>query len=152
MNAPEFSVVIPVYNEKDNLPELIDRCLAACKKTRRSFEIIPVDDGSSDGSRDIISRAAERYPEVVAVILNRNYGQHAAVFAGLDQSKGEIVVTLDADGRSLDMQSAVDLINRNPGKTVLIARDKNMLRWRDQLPQPVFQDENGPSGYVFWRY
>jgi undecaprenyl-phosphate 4-deoxy-4-formamido-L-arabinose transferase len=97
MNAPEFSVVIPVYNEKDNLPELIDRCLAACKKTRRSFEIIPVDDGSRDGSRDIISRAAERYPEVVAVILNRNYGQHAAVFAGLDQSKGEIVVTLDAD-------------------------------------------------------
>jgi undecaprenyl-phosphate 4-deoxy-4-formamido-L-arabinose transferase len=97
MNAQQFSVVISVYNEKDNLPELIDRCLAACKKTRRSFEIILVDDGSSDGSRDIISRAAERYPEVVAVLLNKNYGQHAAVFAGLDQSKGEIVVTLDAD-------------------------------------------------------
>jgi len=58
----------------------------------------------------------------------------------------------DADGRLLHMQSAVDLINRNPGKTVLIASGKNILRWRDQLPQPVFQDENGPSGYVFWRY
>jgi undecaprenyl-phosphate 4-deoxy-4-formamido-L-arabinose transferase len=90
-------VVIPVYNEKGNLPELIDRCLAACKKTSRGFEIILVDDGSRDGSRDIISQAADLHPEVTAVILNRNYGQHSAVFAGLDQSRGEIVVTLDAD-------------------------------------------------------
>jgi len=97
MNVPELSVVIPVYNEKGNLTELIDRCLAACKKTSRGFEIILVDDGSRDGSRDIISQAADRHSEVTAVILNRNYGQHAAVFAGLDQSKGEIVVTLDAD-------------------------------------------------------
>jgi undecaprenyl-phosphate 4-deoxy-4-formamido-L-arabinose transferase len=97
MNVPKLSLVIPVYNEKPNLGELIDRCLAACKKTGRSFEIILVDDGSTDGSRDIILQAADRYPEVRGVILNRNYGQHAAVFAGLEQSKGEIVVTLDAD-------------------------------------------------------
>jgi 4-amino-4-deoxy-L-arabinose transferase len=58
----------------------------------------------------------------------------------------------DADGRLIDIRSALDLINRNPGKTVLIAMDKNISRWRDQLPQPVFQDKNGPSGYVFWRY
>ena len=97
MNVPELSVVIPVYNEKDNLTELIDRCLAACKKTDRGFEIILVDDGSRDGSGDIISQAADRHSQVIAVILNRNYGQHAAVFAGLEQSNGEIVVTLDAD-------------------------------------------------------
>ena len=97
MNVPELSVVIPVYNEKENLPELIDRCLAACKKTNRSFEIILVDDGSRDGSRDIISQAADCYPEVVAVLLNRNYGQHSAIFAGLEQGKGNIFVTLDAD-------------------------------------------------------
>ncbi len=97
MNAPELSVVIPVYNEKDNLLELIDRCVAACKKASRSFEIILVDDGSRDGSRDIIFQAADHHPEVVALILNRNYGQHSAIFAGLEQSKGEIVVTLDAD-------------------------------------------------------
>ena len=97
MNGPKFSVVVPVYNEKDNLPELIERCLAACRKTNRSFEIILVDDGSRDGSCDIIARAADLHREVTAVILNRNYGQHAAVFAGLEQSQGEIVVTLDAD-------------------------------------------------------
>ncbi|MBW1996358.1 MAG: glycosyltransferase [Deltaproteobacteria bacterium] len=97
MNLVGLSIVIPVYNEEDNLRELIDRCLASCKKTRRSFEIILVDDGSRDGSRAIISRAAENHPEVIAVILNRNYGQHAAVFAGMEQSKGEILITLDAD-------------------------------------------------------
>ena len=97
MNMPDLSVIIPVYNEKDNLPELIDRCLVACKQTGYSFEIILVDDGSRDGSSDIISQAADQHLEVVAVILNRNYGQHPAVLAGMNQSKGEIVVTLDAD-------------------------------------------------------
>jgi undecaprenyl-phosphate 4-deoxy-4-formamido-L-arabinose transferase len=95
--APDLSVVIPVYNEKENLPELIDRCLAACRKTGRTFEIILVDDGSQDGSRTMILEAAGQHAEIVGIILNRNYGQHAAVFAGLEQSKGEIVITLDAD-------------------------------------------------------
>ncbi len=58
----------------------------------------------------------------------------------------------DADGRLLDIPSAVDLIQHNRGKTVLIARKKNIARWRDQLPQPVFQDQSGPSGYVLWKY
>ena len=97
MNAPELSVIIPVYDEKDTLPELIGRTLAACVTTGRTFEIILVDDGSTDGSRDIITRAAHRHPQLLGVLLNRNYGQHAAVFAGLDQSRGEVVVTLDAD-------------------------------------------------------
>ncbi len=95
--SPDLSLVIPVYNEKENLPELIDRCLAACRTSGRPFEIILVDDGSRDGSRDLILRAADRHAEVVGIILNRNYGQHAAVFAGLEHSGGEIVVTLDAD-------------------------------------------------------
>lgn len=58
----------------------------------------------------------------------------------------------DADGRLLDMSSAVDLIQHNRGKTVLIARMKNIALWRGQLPQPVFQDQSGPSGYVLWKY
>lgn len=97
MNVPEISVVIPVYNEKDSLPELLHRSLAVCRKTPRDFEIVLVDDGSIDGSRDLIYQAADRHTEVVGVILNRNYGQHAAVFAGLEQSSGDIIVTLDAD-------------------------------------------------------
>ena len=97
MTTPAISIVIPVYNEKDNLAELLNRCLGVCRPIGRNFELILVDDGSKDGSRDIISQAADREPEVIGVLLNRNYGQHAAVFAGLEQSRGEIVITLDAD-------------------------------------------------------
>ena len=97
MNTPELSVIIPVYNEKENLSELIDRCLAVCRTTGRTFEIILVDDGSRDGSRAMILQAADQHAEIVGILLNRNYGQHAAVFAGLEQSRGEIVVTMDAD-------------------------------------------------------
>ncbi len=94
----DFSLVIPVFNEADNLGELIRRCLLVCRNHGGSFEIILVDDGSSDGSDAMISQAAKTYGrEVIGVILNRNYGQHAAVMAGLAQSCGDIVVTLDAD-------------------------------------------------------
>ncbi len=97
MSKPEISIVIPVFNEKENLPELIDRTLSATRKCELDFEFIMVDDGSRDGSTEIILEAAERYPEIIAIILNRNYGQHAAIFAGFEQCLGEIVITLDAD-------------------------------------------------------
>jgi 4-amino-4-deoxy-L-arabinose transferase len=58
----------------------------------------------------------------------------------------------DAKKRALDTKSAADLVERNRGKTILVARGKRISRWRDQLPQPVFQDQGGSSGYVFWKY
>ncbi len=92
------SVVIPVYNEARNLDELIERTLAACRGLKSPFEIILVDDGSRDGSDAMIAAAAKKYAgEIVGVLLNRNYGQHAAVMAGFVETKGEIIVTLDAD-------------------------------------------------------
>lgn len=99
MNAPtSVSIVIPVYNEAANLDELIRRVVAACRSLARPFEVVLVDDGSRDASLDMITRAAEAHPgEIVGVLLNRNYGQHAAVMAGFAQARGEIVVTLDAD-------------------------------------------------------
>lgn len=98
MNPSLVSVVIPVFNEEGNLDALVSRCRAACEKLGRPYEIILVDDGSSDGSAAKITAAAESDGgRIVGVLLNRNYGQHAAVMAGLAESKGEIVVTLDAD-------------------------------------------------------
>jgi undecaprenyl-phosphate 4-deoxy-4-formamido-L-arabinose transferase len=95
---PQVSVVIPVFNEEQNLQELVTRCLKACGDTGESFEIVLVDDGSSDASPQIIAEAAEQNAgKIVGVLLNRNYGQHAAVMAGLAECRGEIVVTLDAD-------------------------------------------------------
>jgi undecaprenyl-phosphate 4-deoxy-4-formamido-L-arabinose transferase len=97
-NLTSLSIVIPVFNEDDNLEELIQRCLKAGERTKRPFEIILVDDGSSDGSTEKIDTAAKNNSgKVVGVFLNRNYGQHAAVMAGFEQSKGDIVVVLDAD-------------------------------------------------------
>jgi len=96
--SPRLSVVIPVFNEEACLPELIRRCQAACETTKQSFEIVFVDDGSSDASRQIIEANSVKYPEqIIGVLLNRNYGQHAAVMAGFAHCRGEIVITLDAD-------------------------------------------------------
>ena len=127
------SIVIPVYNEKDALEELIKRCLASCREMHRPFEIILVDDGSSDGSRDIIKASAEQYKDkVVGVLLNRNYGQHAAIMAGFEQSRGEIVVTLDADLQNppeeiprivQHMENGVDVVG-----TKRVNRQDNLFR------------------------
>ena len=96
--TPFVSIVIPVFNEETNLEELIRRCLDACGSLDKHFEIILVDDGSTDSSPTMITEAAEQSgSKVVGVFLNRNYGQHAAVMAGFAESKGDIVVTLDAD-------------------------------------------------------
>ena len=93
-----FSVVIPVFNEEDNLEELCDRLIAACQPLGRPYEVILVDDGSSDRSRERISaRASASGSPIKAVFLNRNYGQHNAVLCGLAHSSGDVVVTLDAD-------------------------------------------------------
>lgn len=98
MNPRLVSLVIPVYNEQTNLPELIQRCLAVGVELPGDFELVLVDDGSSDASADMIGEFAEKEPEhVVAVLLNRNYGQHAAVLAGMAEARGDVVVTLDAD-------------------------------------------------------
>jgi undecaprenyl-phosphate 4-deoxy-4-formamido-L-arabinose transferase len=96
--GPDISIVIPVYNEQENLEELVDRTLEVCKRLKNPSEIVLVDDGSRDGSPGMIAEAARRNTgRVLGVFLNRNYGQHAAVMAGFAASRGDIVVTLDAD-------------------------------------------------------
>lgn len=97
-NSELLSIVIPVFNEEKNLDELIYRCMKSCSNIGYQYEIIMVDDGSSDGSRDKIRRAAGNHPGIIkGVLLNRNYGQHSAVLAGFDEAGGDVVITLDAD-------------------------------------------------------
>lgn len=94
----KVSVVIPVYNEQESLPELIRRTDAACMQLNRQYEILLVDDGSSDDSVAIMTAAAAAPgSHIVAVILNRNYGQHSAIMAGFSHVTGDLVITLDAD-------------------------------------------------------
>ena len=92
------SVVIPVYNEETSLPQLITRCTTACDSLECNYELILVDDGSKDQSANLILDAAQQAgSHVVGVILNRNYGQHSAIMAGFQESKGDLIITLDAD-------------------------------------------------------
>lgn len=93
----ELSVVVPVYNEEENLPELVRRTLSACDALDTEYEIVLVDDGSTDRSAALIQEYANRYAQVTGVILSFNFGQHAAVTAGLQESRGAYVVTMDAD-------------------------------------------------------
>ena len=97
MADPYLSVVVPVYNEEANLPELLDRLTATLVPLGRPYEIVLVNDGSRDRSLPLLREAAALDPHLVVVDFNRNYGQHAAVFAGFEVSRGEVVVTLDAD-------------------------------------------------------
>ncbi len=93
-----LSIVVPVYNEAANLPLLLQRCQAVVDQLAMPAEVILVDDGSVDQSMEIIRAAAQvEGSPFVAVILNRNYGQHAAVMAGFSKVRGDLVITLDAD-------------------------------------------------------
>ena len=95
---PEISVVIPVFNEEDNLRELGDRLLRTLTGMNRPFEIIFVDDGSTDRSWELLTDLNRQYPHAVrALQFHRNFGQHQAIFAGFQASLGQVMVTLDAD-------------------------------------------------------
>jgi undecaprenyl-phosphate 4-deoxy-4-formamido-L-arabinose transferase len=94
---PKLSIVIPVFNEARSLVDLHDRLVRTLKAVGDSYEIILVDDGSTDGSPGILRALHEQDRAVRVVRFNRNYGQHAAVFAGMGRARGDVIVTLDAD-------------------------------------------------------
>jgi len=95
---PMLSVAIPVFNEEQNLDQLIARTIKACESTRQAFEIIFTDDGSSDQSPQILANASEKNPDrLISILLNRNYGQHVALMAAFAEAKGQFIITLDAD-------------------------------------------------------
>jgi undecaprenyl-phosphate 4-deoxy-4-formamido-L-arabinose transferase len=92
-----LSVVIPVFNEEDNLATLFARTLPVLRALGKPFELVLVDDGSRDNTLEMLLDARAANPEVVVVSFVRNFGQHAAVIAGFAASRGEFVVTIDAD-------------------------------------------------------
>src|ERR1700726_3470471 len=95
---PQVSVVIPVFNEEEGLPLLFERRYPALDALGRSYEILFVDDGSSDRSVAELREQFERRPDVTrVVILARNAGQHLAILAAFAHTRGSYVITLDAD-------------------------------------------------------
>jgi glycosyltransferase involved in cell wall biosynthesis len=96
-NGPEISVFLPVLNEEPNLRPLYTKLDAALRKLGRSAEVIFVDDGSTDGSLGILRELAGSDPRIRVVALKRNYGQTAAMAAGIDAAKGRVLIPMDAD-------------------------------------------------------
>jgi len=97
ISVPLISVVLPVYNEIDSLPSLLASITETLESTYLSYEIILVDDGSTDGSAQWLKQAATKYPRVISILLRRNYGQTPAMAAGFDYAQGQAIVTLDSD-------------------------------------------------------
>lgn len=95
----DLSVVIPVFNEREAIEALLSEVEEACLGTGRGWEVVWVDDGSTDGSTEVLERLAGARPRVRLVRLRRNFGKSAALRAGFEQSQGAVVVTLDGDGQ-----------------------------------------------------
>ena len=95
--TPDVSIIVPVYDEAESLPELVARIRAACEEAGLSFEVWMVDDGSKDNSWGRIQAFAEEDPRLHGIRFRRNYGKSAALAVGFQQATGRYVVTLDAD-------------------------------------------------------
>jgi len=92
-----LSVVVPLFNEQDSVRPLVQQLLDAVRPLGLNFELVLVDDGSQDRTAAVLAELSEAVPELVAVLLRRNYGQTAAMAAGFDASRGAVIVTLDGD-------------------------------------------------------
>lgn len=94
---PELSIVVPVHNEADNLPLLIERLNAVLTPAVRSWEVVCVDDGSRDGTLAVLKLLNAADPRISAISFSRNFGKEVAIAAGLDHAAGDAVVIMDAD-------------------------------------------------------
>lgn len=93
----DISVVVPFFNEEESLPELVAWIDRVATTNQLSYEIIMVDDGSTDGSWCVVEKLKEQYPQIRAISFMRNYGKSAALYCGFEMAEGEVVFTMDAD-------------------------------------------------------
>lgn len=115
LNELDISVVVPLYNEDESLPELMEWIDRVMQENSFSYEVVMVDDGSNDNSWNVIIALREKYPTLRAISFRRNYGKSAALNVGFEQVKGRVVITMDAD-----LQDSPDEI---PGLYKMITED-----------------------------
>ena len=98
MSTPlDLSVVVPLYNEEESLPYLVEQLTDALRPSGERFELVLVNDGSSDRTAEVLEQLSHEVPELVAVLLRKNYGQTAAMAAGFDVAQGDVIISLDGD-------------------------------------------------------
>lgn len=139
----DISVVIPLYNEEDSLPELVAWIHKVMEKHNFSYEIIMIDDGSKDRSWQVIKELQRDNSNVKGIKFRRNYGKSAALYTGFDVVKGEVVITMDAD-----LQDSPDEI---PELYRMITTDGYDLvsGWKKKRKDP-FLSKNLPSKFYNW--
>ncbi len=132
---PTFSIIAPIYNELDSLPELYRRVSEVMDSTGESWELILVDDGSQDGSTDLIRQMAQADPRLRPIIFARNFGHQIAVTAGLDFSRGAAVTIIDSD-------------LQDPPEVILQMVEK----WREgyEVIYAVRAEREGESWFKLW--
>lgn len=115
-NCPDISVVIPLYNEEESLPELFSWIQRVMKEHDYTYEVIFVNDGSTDHSWDVIEELAQKWQEVKGIKFRRNYGKSPALYCGFKEASGDVIITMDAD-----LQDSPDEI---PGLYDMIMKEK----------------------------
>ena len=153
--APIYlSLVVPVFNEESNLEELLDRLAGAAEGIGRPWEAVLVNDGSRDGSLEILRRRALADPHLVVVDFNRNYGQHAAVFAGYEAARGEIIVQLSDYGCMLRAyrRQVVRTLCASQEISTFIPVLADMFAGRvTEIPVAHAERKRGDSKYSLWK-
>lgn len=136
----DISVVIPLYNEEESLPELAAWIDKVMKENNFSYEIIMIDDGSKDNSWQVVEDLQTKNPAVKGIKFRRNYGKSAALYCGFDVAQGDVAITMDAD-----LQDSPDEI---PGLFKMIKEDGFDLvsGWKKKRYDPVFT-KNIPSKF-----
>jgi len=139
----DISVVVPLYNEEESLPELAAWIEKVMDENNFSYEIIMIDDGSNDNSWQVVESLKEKNPNVKGIKFRRNYGKSAALFCGFDAAKGNVVITMDAD-----LQDSPDEI---PGLYEMILKEGYDLvsGWKKKRRDPVLS-KNIPSKFYNW--
>lgn len=131
--SPEISVILPGFNEAQNIDAMLSQVYSAISGVGRSFEILYVDDGSTDESRQILERAKADYENLRVYYHSTNYGQSAALFSGIEAARGELVITMDADLQNdpADLPAMIKLLEREQADAVCgVRQDRQDTRMK----------------------
>jgi len=142
MNKLDISVVVPLYNEAESLPELVAWIDRVMRENGFSYEVILIDDGSSDGSWEEVERLKAQYPAIRGISFARNYGKSAALYCGFAAAEGEVVITMDAD-----LQDSPDEIPEL--RRMVLEEGYDLVSgWKKQRHDPI--GKRWPSKFFNW--